>query len=191
MEESDQSAVRRALAGDADGFRELVERHSRTLFRLAYRVTGSEQDAEDVVQEALLRAYQQLGRFEERANVGTWLYRITMNCALDQLRRRKRQDSRNESLGAEQGGAVFELPDLGPLPDRQVFSREVQGRVEGALARLTHLERAAFVLRHYEGKSIDEISVTLGLGQSAAKHSVFRAVRKMRAALEPVMSALQ
>src|SRR5205809_4123233 len=76
MEESDAAAVSRTRAGDSDAFRVLVERHSRNIFRLAYRMTGSEQDAEDVVQESFLKAFRQLKGFEERANFGTWLYRI-------------------------------------------------------------------------------------------------------------------
>ncbi|HEY6554769.1 MAG TPA: sigma-70 family RNA polymerase sigma factor, partial [Vicinamibacteria bacterium] len=78
-------------AGDQEAFRLLVERHSHALFRLAYRMTGNEHDAEDVVQEALVKAYRGLDRFEERAEVGTWLYRITSNCAFDLLRSRQRR----------------------------------------------------------------------------------------------------
>src|SRR6059036_299490 len=95
MEWSDETAVARARTGDADAFRALVERHSRALFRLAYRMTGNEQDAEDVVQESMLRAYRQIGKFDERATFGTWLYRIATNCSLDLVRSRKR---RSENL---------------------------------------------------------------------------------------------
>src|ERR1700752_5412458 len=80
------AVLARARQGDEDAFRVLVEQHSRSVFRLAYRLTGNEQDAEDVVQESFLRAYRQLGRFEARANFGTWLYRIVANCAVDLLR---------------------------------------------------------------------------------------------------------
>src|ERR1044072_7396330 len=92
-----------APQGDEDAFRELVEQHSRSVFRLAFRMTGNEHDAEDVVQESFLRAYKQLGRFESRANFGTWLYRITANCAVDLMRSRQaRHDvSRSESLYAD------------------------------------------------------------------------------------------
>ena len=189
MEEMDRQAVARARAGDSDGFRELVERHSRTLFRLAYRMTGSEHDAEDVVQEALLRAYRQLERFEERANFGTWIYRITVNCALDAMRRRNRHERRSEPLEAETGGAGTQLLASEPSPDRNVMNSELKERVEAALERLSPVERSAFVLRHYEGMSIEEISAVLGVRSGAAKHSIFRAVRKMRAALEPVVGA--
>src|ERR1700730_11338543 len=101
MDATEAAAVlARARQGDSDAFRVLVERHSRGVFRLALRMTGNEQDAEDVVQESFLRAYRQLGRFESRANFGTWLYRIVANCSVDLMRsRHARQDqSRAESL---------------------------------------------------------------------------------------------
>src|SRR3954452_9900534 len=91
MELTDAAYVARARSGDADAFRALVERHSRALFRLAFRMTGNETDAEDVVQESFLRAYRQLARFDERAAFGTWLYRIATNCSLDLVRSRKRR----------------------------------------------------------------------------------------------------
>src|SRR4051812_27492114 len=93
MEETDALAVARAQAGDDSAFRLLVERHSQSLFRLAFRMTGNETDAEDMVQDTFLRAYRKLGTFEARANFGTWLHRIAANCALDLLRKRQRQDS--------------------------------------------------------------------------------------------------
>nr|HEV7955221.1 sigma-70 family RNA polymerase sigma factor [Candidatus Acidoferrales bacterium] len=82
MDGGDAENVALALGGDQDAFRVLVERHSRTLFRLAHRMTGNEQDAEEVVQEAMLRAYRRLDKFEARSNFGTWLYRIAVNCSL-------------------------------------------------------------------------------------------------------------
>src|ERR1041385_2199347 len=93
MELTDAGYVAKARSGDADAFRILVERHSRSLFRLAFRITGNEQDAEDVVQESFIRAYRQLSRFEARAHFGTWLHRIVANCSVDLIRsRRSRRD---------------------------------------------------------------------------------------------------
>ena len=97
MELSDSVAVAQARAGDSGAFRVLVERHSRNLFRLAYRMTGHQQDAEDVVQETFLRAYRQLSKFDDRASFGTWLYRIAANCSLDLIRVRKRRADANGS----------------------------------------------------------------------------------------------
>jgi RNA polymerase sigma-70 factor (ECF subfamily) len=188
MEDADAAAVRLARAGDSSAFRALVERHSRPVFRLAYRVTGNQQDAEDVVQETFLRAWRQLGRFESRSSFATWLHRITVNCALDHVRQRPR----NAQLAYGDPGPEGETASLGARadgvasPDRLAFSAEVRQRVASALGELSPAERTAFVLRHFEGHSIEEIGRTLGLRTSATKHSIFRAVQKMRRALEPV-----
>ena len=188
MDATESAAVlARAQQGDGDAFRALVERHSRAVFRLAFRMTGNEQDAEDVVQESFLRAYRQLGRFESRANFGTWLYRIVANCSVDLMRAKhaRHDQTRSESLDE-----AVEMPagDL-PGPERLAQSAEIRRRVQAALGDLSPLERAAFTLRHYEGRSIDEICGALGLGTSAAKHSVFRAVQKVPRTLEPVRGA--
>src|SRR5438552_8074934 len=82
----DAAAVAKARDGDQEAFRVLVDRHSRSIYRLAFRMTGRAEDAEDVVQEAFVRAYRQLGRFESRSNFATWLYRITFNCSVDYMR---------------------------------------------------------------------------------------------------------
>jgi RNA polymerase sigma-70 factor, ECF subfamily len=176
----------RARQGDSEAFRALVERHSRTVFRLAYRMTGNEQDAEDVVQESFLRVYRQLGRFESRANFGTWLYRIVANCSVDLMRSKQ---ARHDQVRGESIDAAVEMPAAQtPGPERLAQSAEIQERVREALGALSPLERAAFTLCHHEGRSIEEISKTLGLGTSAAKHSVFRAVKKLRLALAPLRS---
>src|SRR5260221_2368020 len=96
-----------ARQGDSDAFRALVERHSRRVFRLAFRMTGNEQDAEDVVQESFLRAYQQLGRFESRANFGTWLYRIVANCSIDLMKAKRapQVQAPNDRLEDPEAGA--------------------------------------------------------------------------------------
>src|ERR687898_3261134 len=102
MDASDATAVlARARQGDGDAFRALVERHSRRAFQLAFRMTGNEQDAEDVVQESFLRAYRQLGRFESRANFATWLHRIAVNCSIDLIRGRKNQEMGHDAPDLE------------------------------------------------------------------------------------------
>src|SRR5499427_10660766 len=94
MDATDVTTVlAKARQGDSEAFRTLVEQHSRRAFQLAYRITGNEHDAEDVVQESFIRAYRQLSRFESRAHFGTWLHRIVANCSVDLIRsRRSRQD---------------------------------------------------------------------------------------------------
>ena len=188
MELADRAIVARARLGDRDAFRVLVDRHSRTLFRLAFRMTGNEPDAEDVVQESFLRAYRQLGKFDERASFGTWLYRIAVNCALDLVRSRKR---RGEQSAEGEDDALRTAASAEPAPDRLALSGEVRDRLSQALNELSAAERAAFVLRHFEGLAIDEVSRVLGCQPGAAKHSIFRAVQKLRRALEPLASTVK
>jgi RNA polymerase sigma-70 factor (ECF subfamily) len=187
MSASDAQAIlARARQGDSEAFRVLVERHCRSAFRLAFRLTGNEQDAEDVVQESLLKAYRHLGRFETRADFGTWLYRVVANCAVDAIRMRR---SRQKHVGFDPLDLSASLEaSADPGPERLAESSEVKRRVAAALETLTPLERAAFSLRHYEGRTIDEITRTLGIGRSAAKHAVFRAVRKLRGQLDALRS---
>ena len=188
MTQSDTATVALARGGDSEAFRALVERHSRAVYRLAVRMTGSPQDAEDVVQETFLKAYKQLGRFESRANFGTWLHRIAVNCSIDLIRARAHRETGHDTPDLEELGAAADAGTRGHVsPERLMLSAEVQARVQAAMDGLSPMERAAFALRHFEGHSIDEISRSLGLKTNATKHSIFRAVRKMRIALEPLV----
>jgi RNA polymerase sigma-70 factor (ECF subfamily) len=183
----DATAVAQARAGDEEAFRLLVERHSRALFKLAYRMTGNEHDAEDVVQDAFLKAYRSLDRFEQRSQVGSWLYRIAANCAFDVLRRRQRRDGRLESLDGEEAP---EPHAEGPGPERLAQAGDVRRHMDEALERMSARERAAFVLRHFEGRSVKEIEQALGIDTTSVKQSVCRAVRKAREVLAPLSGAV-
>jgi|SRR5580658_10164972 RNA polymerase sigma-70 factor (ECF subfamily) len=188
MEAEAGGAVERARSGDSDAFRLLVEQHSRAIFRLAYRMTGNEEDAEDVVQETFLRAYRQINRYEARSSFSTWLFRIASNCSLDLIRLRKTRESRRERSPDPDQDILRSIPADGPGPDRVLFSNQISDSVQAALSELSPQERSAFVLRHFEGLSIEEIGETLGTGANATKHSIFRAVQKLRRSLEPLVS---
>jgi RNA polymerase sigma-70 factor (ECF subfamily) len=190
MEWTDSAAADEARRGNQNAFRVLVERHSRSVFRLAFRMTGNEQDAEDAVQETFLRAYKQLHRFDGRAAFGTWLYRIAANCSLDLIRVRKARSEQQPSVGENDIPHWLDriaAPD--PSPERITQSSQIIGLLEPALQQLTEIERTAFIMRHYEGCDIEQIACTLGVKENAAKHSVFRAVQKLRRALEPAWGA--
>src|SRR6202163_2148376 len=190
--ESDAIAVERTLAGNRDAYRVLVERHSHNVFRLAYRMTGNQHDAEEVVQEAFLRAYQKLGQFAARSNFGTWVYRIAANYAIDRMRQRQKEDARRETPWVEDRDGMENDPlnhveDKAPTPERLTQSIELRKQLELALAALSDAERTAFVMRHWEGCGIEEIAAVLKLNSSAAKNTVFRAVQKLRLALQPLV----
>jgi RNA polymerase sigma-70 factor (ECF subfamily) len=190
VEISDAVAVERTLAGERDAYRVLVERHSQLVYRLAYRMTGNREDAEEVVQEAFLRAYQKLGQFSGNANFGTWVYRIAANYAIDRLRQRRSEDSRRERptrIGDDQveTDALAEMKDLAPSPERLAGSAQLAEKMQQALETLTPAERTAIVMRHWDGCGIEEIANVLKSSTTATKNTVFRAVQKLRLALAP------
>lgn len=184
MTGSDRELLEAILAGDKDAYRPLVDRHTPALFRVAYRITGNRADAEEVVQESFIRAYQQLPRFELRSDFGTWIYRITVNCALNLVQKQKTSQTRGTSLTSERG--EWEIADRAASPERLAFSGQIAGHRESAMQTLTDVERTAFILRHLEERSMDEIADTLGMTINTAKQAVFRSVQKMRRALEPL-----
>jgi RNA polymerase sigma-70 factor (ECF subfamily) len=189
MEWTDAAAAEAASLGDQQAFRVLVERHSHALFRLAYRMTGNEQDAEDLVQETFLRAFKQLKNFDGRAAFGTWLHRICVNRSLDTLRSRKTRKEVSQPVTDDAVSWLDRVAAPQPSPERWTHSGEIASLLGPALQQLSESERTAFVLRHYEDQPIEEIARTLGVRTNAAKHSVFRAVQKLRRALEPAWGA--
>ena len=173
-----------ARTGDGVAYGRLVARHQRAVFQLCWRITRDEALAEDAAQEAFTKAWRALPEFDGRAAFGTWLHRIAVNAALELMRKRRRvEDALPES---DEGDAVFaDAFDAAPGPDRHATSVALGRDIAAQLSRMSTIERTAFVLRHHEGRSIEEISQTLSLSESASKQAVFRAVRKLRAALEP------
>ena len=193
MDLTDRAAVDEVLAGKHESFRVLVDRHGRKVFGLAYRMTGNEHDADEVVQETFLRCYKRLDSFESRSTFSTWLYRIASNCALDLLARRKQDkthmvesDAREDDGNPEERTLDYASPQ--PGPERMLLSSELRERVASAMKRLTDVERTAFVLRHFEGRSITEIGAVLKVREEAVKNTIFRAVKKMRTELEPLIT---
>ena len=173
------AVLARARQGDSDAFRVLVERHSRSVFRLAFRMTGNEQDAEDVVQESFLRAFRQLGRFESR-----------------QLRHLALQDRGQLLRGFDAGQAIAPEPgpighldeiDADPAPPtapRQNARAERGNRTRGGgLGQIEPGRSAAFTLRTTKDARLTKSRGRWDFRTSATKHSVFRAVRKLRIAL--------
>ena len=192
VEVSDAIAVERTLAGDRDAYRVLVERHSRMVYRMAYRMTGDAHEAEEVVQEAFVRGYQKLRQFAGQANFGTWVYRIAANYAIDRMRQRKVEESRmavvsrpdEEPLARD---PVSNVRDQAPSPERLAESGQLAEKMRAALETLSPAERTAIVMRHWDGCGIDEIAGVLKSNSNATKNTVFRAVQKLRRALEPFL----
>jgi len=186
MANSDQALIRAVLAGDKDAYGVLVERHGESMFRVAFRITESEPDAEEVAQEAFLRGYRGLSDFDARADFRTWIYRIAVNCALQVLQKRKAQATVQITEEFDEESHGIQLADSGAGPERLLLDREIEHRRHAALEKMTADERLAFVLRHLEGRSIEEIAAALEVTPNNARQAVFRAVQKMRRSLAPL-----
>lgn len=163
---------------------ECIERHGRRLHRLAYRILGDSQEAEDIVQETYLRAFRAIHQFEGNASLGTWLYRIAHNASLERLRYKKR---RGEIAVAELGGDVAagdigiedEAADLAAL-DELIENQESRLYLDQAIASLPEKLRQVLVLRDLDGLSVLETSERLGISPSAVKVRLHRARARLR-----------
>jgi RNA polymerase sigma-70 factor, ECF subfamily len=186
MQGNDHSIVRAVLAGDKEAYGALVRAHSATVFRVAFRITGNEADAEEIVQEAFLRGYQRLETYERRSAFGTWIYRIAVNCALNRVSKPgiEAEYRHGEDTDPAEGTVQVATPDADP--ERVLLSREISAVQETAMQRLTPTEKCAFVLRHIEDRSMSEIAEVLEIAPNAAKQAVFRAVQKLRRELAPL-----
>ena len=189
MDKNDHATIQAVLAGDKEAYGTLVVRHSQTLFRVAFRITGNEADADDVVQEAFLRGYRKLEGFESRANFGTWIYRIAIHCALDRVRHRRGDETSRVGESNDPELDQLQVADQEAGPERLVLSGEIGAIQQAALSSLTATERTAFVLRHMEDCTTAEIGAALGIEPNAAKQAVFRAVQKLRRRLAPLRVA--
>ena len=194
MDKVEQSAIRDTLRGNPDCFRALVDRHYAAIFRVAFRITGHAQDAEEVAQEAFLRAYHNLAAFQQNSTFSTWIHRIAMNTALNFVERRTRDRSliadsfSNDSLASQ---VRLEPVDQHAGPEHLLLDREAHTLREAGMAELTPMERAAFTLRHLEGLPIPDIAAALHVPANSAKQAVFRAVTKLRRSLAPLAGGLR
>jgi len=187
MANDEERWVAAARRGDRSAFRHLVEAYARLLFTLCVRITRDATLAEDAVQEALFNAWRHIAEFDGRSSFKTWLHRIAVNAALEQMRRNARHESVDlGAQGDDDDDFLLQRSADDPGPEQQALGDEIGRHVGDHLARMTVIERTAFVLRHAEGHSIEEISQTLSMNTSASKQAIFRAVRKLRGALQPL-----
>jgi len=184
----DESAlIRAAQRGEESAFEELVRQYDQNVLRMAFHLLGSTEDANDIYQETFLRVYRNLHRFRHDCSFHTWLYRIVTNLCLDVLRKRKVRKEESPTVATSEG----ELDRMDSVPDsrahgdpqRELFSRQLEGRIREVLTSLTPRERIVFEMRHYEGMRLREIGEALDTTEEAAKNCLFRATQKMRAAL--------
>ena len=183
---TDTELVEQTRAGDRGAFDELVERHARKIFRTARHITKTDQDAEDVLQDAFLKAYTRLAQFQGDAQFYTWLTRIAVNESLMRLRKRRNSKtvSLDEQLETDDSQISREVPSEGPTPEQTYTQEETRRIVEDAVDSLAEGYRAVFVLRDVEGFSTEETGEMLDLSISAIKSRLLRARLQLREKLK-------
>jgi RNA polymerase sigma-70 factor, ECF subfamily len=181
----DDDLIREAQRGERASFDSLVRRYDQSVLRLALHMLGNEQDAQDVHQEAFLKAYRHLANFRFECSFYTWLYRIVTNLCLDHLRRRKsrREDPATvlDSHGDEMD-LMANVSDTRAManPARELDRKRMGQSINDALDKLTPRERTVFELKHYQGLKLRTIGEMLSTTEETAKNTLFRATRKLR-----------
>jgi len=187
----DAILIREAQRGNAAAFEELVRQYDRAVLRLAVHLTGSQEDGQDIFQEAFLRAYINLARFRFECSFYTWIYRIVTNLCLDHLRKKS---SRNRDLTTtispqgEEEEVLDRMPDHRPSasPERSFVGRELRETILRAMGRLSPRERMVFELKHYHGMKLRTVAGILNTTEGTIKNTLFRATHKLRTQLAEV-----
>jgi RNA polymerase sigma-70 factor (ECF subfamily) len=184
----DDDLIREAQHGERAAFDSLVRRYDQSVLRLALHMLGNEQDAQDVNQEAFLKAYRHLGNFRFECSFYTWLYRIVTNLCLDHLRRRKSRREDPATVIDSRGDEMDLLSNISDTramanPARELDRKSMGESINEALNKLTPRERTVFELKHYQGLKLRTIGEMLNTTEETAKNTLFRATRKLRAHL--------
>jgi RNA polymerase sigma-70 factor, ECF subfamily len=187
----DTLLIREAQMGNAAAFEELVRQYDRAVLRLAVHLTGSQEDGQDIYQEAFLRAYVNLNSFRFECSFYTWIYRIVTNLCLDHLRKRSsrvRDLTTTISPDGEEEPLLDRLPDqrAGTSPERSMMSRELRAFIRRAMERLSPRERVVFELKHYHGLRLRTVAGILNTSEGTIKNTLFRATHKLRTQLAEV-----
>ena len=184
----DSDLIRQAQRGDRVAFEALVRQYDQAVLRLALHLTGSEQDAQDIYQEAFLKAYRHVGNFRFECSFYTWIYRIVTNLCLDHLRRRNTRKEESAVWVDSSGEEVSLLDNVADdrshaSPERDLMRRQLGKKIQNALTKLTPRERMVVELKHYQGLKLRTIGEMLNTTEETAKNTLFRATQKLRGSL--------
>ncbi len=183
-ERSDRDLVRQSRSGDQAAFRELFDRYHRQVLGMAVGMTGSADDARDVVQETFIRAHRSLGSFLGGSSFYTWLYRIAVNAAIDL---RRRQTRRAEVVQSAPIDEEIADPDRGADPGTALARKEIGARILRGIAELTPEHKAAIILREIEGLSYEEISKVMQCSKGTVMSRLHYARKKLQAKLKDLL----
>jgi RNA polymerase sigma-70 factor (ECF subfamily) len=184
-----EEAIReRVVAGDVDAFEYFVRTYQKRITRFVFTLLRDPSDADCVTQDVFVKAFRAIADFKGESAFETWLTRIAINTVRDRIRRRRPVVSFSELRDPEDDDGP-EIPSAldpadGTSPERDLLSADIRRRISDALVTLSPRQRAVFVMKHYEEKSIAEIGQTTGLDEGTIKSHLFRAARKLRICLE-------
>jgi RNA polymerase sigma-70 factor, ECF subfamily len=178
----DLDLVHASKNGDAAAFEQLVKRYGRRLLRISQTVTRNREDSEDAVQEALLKAFQNLADFREDSQFSTWLIRITVNQSLMRLRKHRthKEVSLDEDFQTDGDAFPLDVPDRAPNPEQLCWASELRDILVRTVEELRPILRTVFVLRDVEGLSIEQTAQVLNLSQAAVKARLWRVRLQLR-----------
>lgn len=176
--------VQNAKRGDRHAFGKLVQHYQDQILALAYDMTGNYDDASDLAQEAFIRAFSRISTFEERARFSTWLYRITVNLALDMHRRRKRRPTTSFDNVLRDGPAPADPESMVLQPTDRLEQKELREQIDAALANLTYNQRTAIVLKFFHYHSCREIAEIMGCAEGTVRIHLHRAIKHLRKTLK-------
>ena len=177
MERNEQKLIERASGGDPAAFNQLMAMHEKRMYAVALRMFANREDAQDCLQEAMLRIYRAIGGFKGQSSFSTWVYRITMNTCLDELRRKKNRPNTSLDNLLDQG---WSPSDGDNVPERRAIQSETRKTLAGAIRELPEDMRSAIVLRDVQGYSYDEIAQMLDVNVGTIKSRISRGREKLR-----------
>ena len=174
---NEEKLISRAAKGDASAFNELLGMHENRMYAVCLRMCGNHEDAQDCLQEAMLRVYRAISGFKGQSTFSTWLYRVTMNTCLDELRRKKNKQSTSLDGLLDAGWSPSDERDT---PERHAVRSEMRTEVQRVISELPEDMRAAIVLRDIQGFSYEEISQMLNINVGTIKSRISRGREKLR-----------
>jgi RNA polymerase sigma-70 factor, ECF subfamily len=177
MSSNEQILLEKSKAGDVAAFEMLIEAYQKKIFNLAFRMIGNYEDAGDLAQEALIRIFKSISNFKEQSSLSTWIYRITTNVCLDEIRKKKNRKvlSLDEEIHIEDGDMQRQIMSDDPLPDELMEKKELRQIINSAIDSLPEDQRLVITLRDIQGLSYDEIGRVLECPAGTVKSRINRA----------------
>ncbi|MGG1675608.1 RNA polymerase sigma factor SigW [Neobacillus sp. NRS-1170] len=187
MEAIVKKRIKQVIKGDQDAFGEIVEIYKNSVYQLCFRMLGNKHEAEDVAQEAFIRAYVNIKSFNQELKFSTWLFRIATNLCIDRMRKKKPDYYLDAEVAGTEGLTMYsQIPSNTPLPEKELESLELQETVQKEILKLPEKYRSAIVLKYVEELSLNEISEILDLPLGTVKTRIHRGREALRQQLRYV-----